>query len=220
MIVSVKSITNQMTPLSYSSEILAAKNLDELSAVIDRMKADGNTINISLEKAKAEIGKNADTLAKNEKFIAIIKNKKGEKQVSEQVQKTDEKKPDPDEQKSKDDTKEKQVVAPDSDQEKKKPEVQAATQQDTTSDDSSQIRKLAEDAVFNAAKEKLNLQIIGQIKSAIPLIESAIKDMKIDSDTLQLMKKDTESVVKRSAEVYEELLKSYKKIKDDLQKVF
>jgi hypothetical protein len=81
-----------------------------------------------------------------------------------------------------------------------------------------EINKIAYNAVFAASKESINLKIISEITNITPVIDSAIKSLKIDNDILSLMKNDKESVVKMSAKIYEELLNSYKNIKADLSK--
>jgi len=81
------------------------------------------------------------------------------------------------------------------------------------------LNDIARNAIFAISKENINLEIINQIKKITPSIDSAIKSLNIDSDILNLMKKDPENIVKISARIYEDLLNSYKTITADLSKV-
>lgn len=80
------------------------------------------------------------------------------------------------------------------------------------------IQETAKNTVFNASKEEINVKIIQEIKKMLPEIDKSILALGVDSDILGLMKKDSDSVVRTSANIYENLLNSYKDIKNNFKR--
>lgn len=78
--------------------------------------------------------------------------------------------------------------------------------------DENEILEKAEAYVFTNSKESLNVQVMDQLRVAIPAIEKGLNQIKQDPETVKAMEKDEFEVVKRAAEVYNDLMSSYKKI--------
>jgi hypothetical protein len=80
-----------------------------------------------------------------------------------------------------------------------------------------QIAAAAKEKVFRVSKEQLDKQLATGLKNAVSACEVAIKNMGIDNKVLKAMKDSQYSDAKEVAKVYEEMLSTYKEIKDDFE---
>lgn len=74
--------------------------------------------------------------------------------------------------------------------------------------------KKAELAVFNAGKEKMNLEMLPQLRSMLDDFKEAIEKLKVDSETESAMEKSQDPVVQLDLKVYKTLMDEYKKFQE------
>lgn len=198
LIVSVGRINEQIKPLTFTTSLLAASSLGELNSVIQEMNRGGIKTSVSLKQASESIKEKALELSKNPEFLKSLESQN----VTEAVE-TDEDK--------------ENLVEPGKNQKLIDPVKKEVPTEPKV--DPKKSYEFAEKAIFNSSKEAINMEIISQIKTSIPLLGRSMKDLKIDDKIFSEMKKSKDPVVIRASRVYEELQISYKKITEDLKKV-
>jgi hypothetical protein len=166
----IPKIKKTILPLTFSSEILAAKNIEELKATVDKINRAGGNVKVNFSDIEKELAQGADSLAKQEDFRASFLKSSGKKNDAESELNVDENK----------------------------------------------ILEKATNIVFTQTKESLNMNIMNQLRDALPVIEKSLKSIEIDDETLEAMKKDQFEIVRRAEKVYSELINSYKKIVENL----
>lgn len=205
LIMTSQKIKEQIKPLTFATSLLAASDLKGLNEVVNEMRRGGIKASISLQKISEEVRGKAALLSKDPEFLKTLSDQLVTESIDSQANNID-----------KSDSKSSaevqnpasgaKVIAQNSDQKQDKIDPRKAYE-------------AAEKAIFNASKEKINMEIIRQIKTSVPLVKKLIDDLKIDDKILSEMKRSKDPVVIRATKIYEELQISYKKITEDLKKV-